>query len=177
MGKTKHIVPAVAWAFAGPWEQGPGWGMYPSGPSDLDLTAEQSTKLQALREAYLKDVTPLRNQLFSKRAELRLLWTEPNPDQDKIVAKQKEMLEIQSQLEERSTAFRLETRKVLTPEQWAQLSTSGHGMERRGHMGRWYVRIQGGQCAALSLQIPTKDCDIENRSYAARRLVGHRGGR
>ena len=147
MGKTKHIVPAIAiavaivlagtWAFAGPWGWGPGWGMYPSGPSGLNVTTEQSTKLQTLREAYLKDVTPLRNQLFSKRAELRLLWTEPNPDEDKIVAEQKEILEIQSQLEERSTALRLETRKVLTPEQWAQLSKCGHGMERRGHMGRW----------------------------------------
>lgn len=82
--------------------------MYPYGPSGLNLTAEQS--------------------------ELRLLWAEAKPDRDKILAKQKEILDLQKQLEERATAFQLEARKVLTPEQQARLGTFGHG---RGRMGRW----------------------------------------
>ena len=34
---------------------------------------------------------PLQEQMFTKRDEIRKLWLEPNPDQAKIMAAQKEM--------------------------------------------------------------------------------------
>jgi len=113
-------------AFADPWGKGmgPGYGMDPYGASNLGLTPEQSEKLQTLREAYLKEITPLRNHLFSKRAELRLLWSEVTPNQEKIQAKQKEVNALQQQLQEKATRYQLESRNILTPEQRAKAANS-----------------------------------------------------
>ena len=55
---------------------GPGCGMNPSALSALNLTDEQSEKIRALRQSHEKDILPLRTQLFTKRAEMRLLWME-----------------------------------------------------------------------------------------------------
>ena len=96
---------------------GPGYGMPPYAASNLNLTAEQSNPLQTLRETYLNEVTPLQNQIFGKRAELRMLWAQQNPDQTAITAKQKEILELQQQLQEKSTKYQLDCRNALTSEQ------------------------------------------------------------
>jgi len=106
---------------------GPGWGRgYGSGPyygpderafSQLNLTAEQTAKINALRDAYLKDTKPVQDKLFSKRGDLRLLWLQTNPDQDKILAVQKEIRGLRDQLQDKMTNQRLEVLKVLTPEQ------------------------------------------------------------
>ena len=98
-----------------------GRGMGPNAVANLKLSAEQATKIQALREAHLKEVIPLQNQLFSKRAELRLLWVQIVPDQDKIRTKHKKMSNLRDQIQETTTKYRLELRKALTPEQRAQL--------------------------------------------------------
>jgi Spy/CpxP family protein refolding chaperone len=101
--------------------RGPGYG--PCGRGDfggfgeLNLTAEQKTKLIELRDAQFKDVKPLQEQMFAKRDELRKLWLEVNPDQGKITAAQKEMRAVRDQMQDKMTAFRLESLKVLTPEQ------------------------------------------------------------
>lgn len=101
--------------------RGPGYG--PCGRGDfgrfgeLNLTAEQKTKLTEQRDAQFKDVKPLRDQMFAKRDELRKLWLEPNPDQGKITAAQKEMRTVRDQMQDKMTAFRLDTLKILTPEQ------------------------------------------------------------
>lgn len=124
-------------AFAGGW--GRGYGVAPYAASNLNLTAEQSGKLQALRETYLNEVTPLQNQLFSRRAEMQMLWAKQNPDQQAITAKQKEIFELQQQLQEKSTRYQLDCRNVLTPEQQSQMAAFGPGYGR-GHgpgRGRW----------------------------------------
>jgi len=116
---------------------GPGYG-YSAIPN---LTAEQSSKIQALQKAHLDETTPLQQDLLKKKTELRSLWVTPNPDQAKITALQKEILNLQSKLQEKGTNTSLEIRKVLTPEQQAQMAASGHGMGRgmgkMGRMGRW----------------------------------------
>jgi len=91
-------------AFAGPF--GP-WGA-PSG-----LTSEQSVKLQALQQEAFKEVTPLRDDLFKKTAELRLLLASKNPDQAKISALQKEISADQAKLEETGTKLRSEAQKIV----------------------------------------------------------------
>jgi len=136
------LVFSATLAFAGPWGKGmgPGYGMSPYAASDLGLTPEQSQKLQTLMEAYLKEITPLQNQLFSKKAELRLLWSESTPNQEKIMAKQKEINGLQQQLQTKATQYQLETRNVLTPEQQAKACNSGAGYGRgagRKMGGRW----------------------------------------
>lgn len=125
----------ASWAAAGPgggWGghgMGPGYGMPPQGIPNL--TQEQSQKLLELRQSYFNDIGPLQNQMFSKRAEMRMLWSQPNPDAAKITAKQKELQELESQMREKAIQHQLELRKILTPEQLAKMPTMGYGW--RGH--------------------------------------------
>jgi Spy/CpxP family protein refolding chaperone len=155
LGLALAATVALAW--------GPGFGpMFCRGfggpangvPPIPDLTAEQSTQIQALRDGFLKEIEPLREELYTKGTELRTLWSSPNPDAAAVTAKQKEMLALQSELQEKATTFGLEIRKVLTPDQLAQLpafsqnGTFGPGagfgpggfgppMGMRGPFGRW----------------------------------------
>ena len=128
---------ALAWGPGRGSGMGPGYGT----PAIPNLTAEQSTKIQALQKAHLDEIAPLQQDLLNKKTELRSLWLNPTPDQAKITALQKETLNLQSKLAEKGTNLRLEIRKVLTPEQQAQMAAFGPGMGRgmgkMGRMGRW----------------------------------------
>jgi len=115
----------------------------------LNLTPEQIQKIQALRESAFKETLPLRNDLMSKKLEMRSLWLQKNPDEEKILAKQKESSALRAQLGERAIKNRLEMRQILTPEQQAKLANLragawhkygrgcgfGHGPGHHGEMG------------------------------------------
>ena len=146
-------------AFAGPWGRGMGpgggYGMGPrTGYSAIpNLTPEQSSKIQTLQKAHLDEVAPLQQELIKKNAELRSLWLNQNPDSAAVSGKQKEILDLRAKLQEKGTNYALEHRKVLTPEQQAQVGSfgpgmgrgmgggygmgRGHGMGRMGYGGRW----------------------------------------
>jgi len=128
---------ALAWGPGRGYGMGPGYGT----PAIPNLTAEQSSKIQALQKAHMDEIAPLQEELFKKTTELRSLWLTPNPDQAAITAKQKEILNLQTKLQEKGTNFRLEISKLLTPEQQAQLATYGSGfgprMGKMGRGGRW----------------------------------------
>ena len=142
------ILTTTGLAMAQGWGRGPGMGMgygpYSGGTGSagpgpwavLNLTPEQGQKIQALRENHFKETVPLRNELMSKKFELRSLWLQTNPDEENILAKQKEMNALRAQLQEKATKKRLEMRKILTPEQQAQWQASkanfryGHGYRR-----------------------------------------------
>jgi Spy/CpxP family protein refolding chaperone len=117
---------------------GPGYGI----PPVSNLTPEQSSKIQAIREANLNEIVPLREQLYAKRTELRTLWHSQNPDQGQIKALQEDMLNVRAQLQEKATNARFEMRALLTPEQQAEMTAYGPGMgsgmgRMGGQMGRW----------------------------------------
>jgi Spy/CpxP family protein refolding chaperone len=121
---------------------GPAYGV----PPISNLTAEQSVKIQTLRDSFLKEIEPLQKDLYTKGTELRSLWSSSNPDQAAITAKQKEIFNLQSKLQEKATNLGLEIRKVLTPEQLAQLPAlgpgagfgpRGFGPPMMGPWGRW----------------------------------------
>jgi zinc resistance-associated protein len=133
------LVLVTSSAFAGPgWGRGQGYGQQYGCPLVSSLTPEQTSRIQTIQQANFQEISPLQEQLYAKRTELRNLWVTQNPDQAKITALQKEMLEIRAQLQEKSNNARLEVRQVLTPEQQAQISTYGPGMGRmNGRMGRW----------------------------------------
>jgi Spy/CpxP family protein refolding chaperone len=120
----------------GPGEGGPGEGFRAHRHNLLNLTAEQKTKLQTLRDNFRKETVFLRNDIKVKRLELRTLWTVPKPEKDKIVAKQKEINDLKAQLQMKAIDFRLEARSILTPEQAAQVGMWGPEMGHRGHMGQ-----------------------------------------
>ena len=151
MMTVMSVIALAATLAASPAEARRGWGGGHSGGGYYDLTtapglnlnAEQVTKLITLREAHLRDIKPLQDQMYSKRGELRLLWLERTPNQNNILAAQKELQTLRDKLYEKGTTFRLETTKVLTPEQQAQVQTYGagrgygygYGKGMRGHGG------------------------------------------
>jgi Spy/CpxP family protein refolding chaperone len=138
------LVVTATLAFAG--SRGPGLGMGPIAGmppfalSGLDLTEEQNRQIQDLQETRQLEIAPLQNELFNKRAELRLMWSEPGPDQEQFLAEQQEMFELQRKLQEKGTQYQLALRNILTPEQRDKLADFGPGAGRgpRGMMrGRW----------------------------------------
>ncbi len=114
--------------------------------SRLNLTEEQTAKLQDLRDSYLRDTMEWRNELFIKRFDLRDLLNNPKADTNAVLGKQREISELESKIQERAILFQIELRKVLTPEQIQLLPPPGGGgmygpsmMPGRGRgMGREY---------------------------------------
>jgi len=83
----------------------------------LNLTEEQATRLQELRHSYLRDTLVWRNELVVKRFDLQDLLRNPQADPNQILAKQREVSELEAKIQERAILNHLEIRKVLTPEQ------------------------------------------------------------
>jgi Spy/CpxP family protein refolding chaperone len=117
----------------------------------LNLTADQKTKLNALREKTWKETGTLRNDMQAKRLELRTLWADPNPDQAAIQDKQNDLNELRGKLQAQMTDSRLKARQHLTPEQAAQMAAcgpgmgfGGGGMHGMGRMGRGNCDGSGG---------------------------------
>lgn len=137
------LAASTAWGFGGAcgMGKGPGLGMNSQFASDLNLTTDQKTQLQERQEAFMTEIEPLRNELFTKREELRQIWANPNPDQDVISSKQLEIRELQGQIQEKATQQRLGCREILTAEQREKvgaLTAQGGWRDGHGHgMGRW----------------------------------------
>jgi len=106
--------------------------------SQLNLTVEQATEINVFRDTFLKDTKPLRDMMFSKRDDLRLLWLQQSPDQEKILAMQKEVSVLRNQIKEKSDVYRRNVYNVLTPEQKEKLKSYGPGRGfRQGMRGNW----------------------------------------
>ena len=99
--------------------------------SRLTLTTEQKDQVKELQESRIKESAPIKAELIKKQTELRLLWMEDNPDPEKIKAKQKELLGLKGQIQDKMTDFRLEFRNILTPEQKAQIIAGGSGFRKK----------------------------------------------
>jgi len=106
----------------------------------LNLTAEQKKEIEALRDSYRRDARPLQEMLYDKKASLRSLWLERNPDQAKIGAAQHEIYFLRNQLREMGVQFRRSLGDVLTSEQRETLSayvrpgrSDGSGPNRGGY--------------------------------------------
>jgi Spy/CpxP family protein refolding chaperone len=111
-------------AMAQGWGMQQGMGYVPSWmgswASRLNLSHEQVQKLEALHERFLKETISMRNDLDLKQIELRTLWLQTNPEEEKILAKEKEINGLWAQIQEKATKYLLEGRKVLTPGQQAE---------------------------------------------------------
>lgn len=121
-------------AWGGGWGRGHGRGACAGVPGnngdiqaipELGLTAEQAAKIRDLREAHLKDIKPLRDKMFSKRGELKLLWLQANPDREKIAVVQKEIRFLRDQMQDKGTSQRLTMINILTPEQRTKVQALG----------------------------------------------------
>jgi Spy/CpxP family protein refolding chaperone len=85
--------------------------------SKLNLSADQKTRIETLRNALLRDIKPLQDQMFSKRGDLKLLWLQTNPEKEKILAVQKDIRAIRDKIEDKAVAHRVDVFNILTPEQ------------------------------------------------------------
>ena len=116
-------------------------GGYGSGPGNvadiagipgLNLSAEQSERIGALREAHRSDIKPLQEELMGKGRQLRELWLAKTPDREKILALQREVHNLRGRLLEKLAAYRLGVLQMLTPDQQAKV----RAFEAERHMGR-----------------------------------------
>ena len=105
---------------------------------NLNLSNDQRTKIEALVNENQKSILPLRDKMFEKSTELRRLWSQTNPDKDKIYAAQREIRALRDEIQDKRMSLRLEIRKVLTAEQNEKLANSywnrGPGFGPRGGM-------------------------------------------
>lgn len=111
MSLVLAVVLAASVAVAGPW----GGRFYGMGPMVSNLTPEQSQKILTLQQAHFEKITPLQQDLYAKKLELRRLWLEQNPDQTKINALQKEIFDLVDQIQQESIQLRTEILKVINP--------------------------------------------------------------
>ena len=126
---------ALAWGpgMGGGFGAGPGFGRgFGAGPGSgypriSDLTAEQSAQIKALQEAFLKKTEPLQKEMATKGVELRTLRFAPDSDAAAFRAKLEELFALKAKLREEGNKLGTEVRKLLTPEQLAQLSVFGRG--------------------------------------------------
>ena len=128
------LIATVALAWGPGFSRGFGAGAGYGTPPIPNLTADQSAQIQALRDSFVKENEPLQKELYAKGQELRKLWSTQNADPAAIKAKQNEVSDIRSQLQDKATNLGLEIRKVLTPEQLAQMPafSQGSGFGPRG---------------------------------------------
>lgn len=84
-----------------------------------DLTEQQKSQIQELRVDQMKQMTSFRNQLMEKRARLRTLQTQDNPDMNAINNAIEEMGEIRTNMHNARAEHRQEVRKLLNEEQQA----------------------------------------------------------
>lgn len=110
----------------GPPGLGYGPGMANWAPMGLNLTEEQVEKLQSLQADFDKETLNLRNDIQSKSLELQKLWIADELDEEAILAKAKEVSELQNQLQEKMILHRLDAAKVLTKEQRTQFPPAGY---------------------------------------------------
>ena len=125
--------------WGGKHEKGMGGpGMGPWMLQKLNLTDAQKQQVDKLHATFKDRTQAVREQLEQKRQEMGTLWKAANPDRLAILALQASTDRLRSQIQEAMVDMRLETLKLLTPEQRTKLNEfmqKGPRMGRRGGGG------------------------------------------
>jgi zinc resistance-associated protein len=79
---------------------------------NANLTPAQSAQIFDLKQKFMNDSAELRKQMMVKRTELASLWNSPNPDQNQISARQKELWALRDHMQAKAAAFRAEAGKI-----------------------------------------------------------------
>ena len=119
----------------------------------LNLSPEQVASLRELRHGFWEETAEEKEALFKKKDELALMFKDQKTNDTDILAKKKEMTALRDQVEEKAMGYRLKARKILTPEQLAQLPPGcGLGFAPGGGHDMWHGKrrgpnhAQGGPC-------------------------------
>ena len=89
----------------------------------LNLTDAQKEEARNLQKRHLKDVYSLEDKLTEQKRALKGLWLEKTPDEDKIFALKKEMMNTKNKLTQNKLDYQLSVIKLLTPEQKEKLKS------------------------------------------------------
>jgi Spy/CpxP family protein refolding chaperone len=95
------------------------------GRAGVDLSKDQQDKMWQLREKFNSDTSALRYEMFQKRNELKTLFADPKATDAAILAKEKEVNALRQKMHDRMVRFKLDQRKIYTPEQLKQISQRG----------------------------------------------------
>jgi hypothetical protein len=88
---------------------------------DIPILGEkQFYKVEALEKIFLKEIEPVQNSVLTRRTELRILEFAPTPDPTAVKAKQKQIWNLRSKIQDKALNLRFEMWKILNPEQRAQ---------------------------------------------------------
>jgi len=152
-------VPVFVWAdgwgrghhMMGPWGSDPesSW-QYERGYRNL--TEEQRTQLEQLDRKFYDETANLRNEIWTKSAELNTLLDSSNPDSEKVRALQKELSNLQAKLDEKRLNYELEARKIRPEPRFGRGYGRGNYGHHMGGFGRgmgygWHMRGYGpGSC-------------------------------
>ncbi|HMK75549.1 MAG TPA: periplasmic heavy metal sensor [Thermodesulfobacteriota bacterium] len=104
----------------------------------LNLTPEQKEKFKELRRRFKGENAQLIGGLVAKKFELRSLWTDPKAGSQAILAKERELRDLQNRMRDKIIRYRLEARSFLTPEQIEKFGMMGgigfgRGFHRHHH--------------------------------------------
>ena len=113
---------------------------------ELDLSAEQTERIQAIREEAKETMEPLREQLQQEREVLQSQLAGDTATDDQLWTQHQEIQDLHQQMGVERFETMLEIRRVLTPEQRAQMAElmeqrraqrgQGHGFGGRFGGGR-----------------------------------------
>jgi Spy/CpxP family protein refolding chaperone len=106
-----------------------------------NLTQEQSGKLADLQKKHIEETSQLRTSMAVKGIELDQLLDQSQPNTETIIAKQKEISNLQSQLQEKCLRRQVEMRSLLTDEQRAELMNR---FDRDDQFGPGWMGSGGG---------------------------------
>ena len=109
-------------------------------PEDLQLTDEQIEIITSIQRRYLGEIRRLRGRLLNQRHNFRRLLSDPTSEAADIRARHREVLAVESQIQEKILDYQLEVREVLTPEQFTLWVSREHKPprprpHRKGQMG------------------------------------------
>ncbi|MCF7800876.1 MAG: Spy/CpxP family protein refolding chaperone [Candidatus Marinimicrobia bacterium] len=133
----------------GPKAGNAGWWM-----DELDLTAKQKATITNMQTDFQKSQIKTRSNLAAAEVDLRALSQDMDGNAKQIKAKQAEINQIRTQLQNASVDHRIAIRKVLTPEQQVLFDKrAGNGM-REGDGFRRGDGRRGGSPGQRGIHTP-----------------------
>ena len=115
----------------------PRYGNYGQGYAS-NLTPEQRTQLDQLRQKFYTDTANLRNELWAKNGELNTLLNSPNPDPQKAQDLQRQVSDLKGKMAQSRVNFELDAKKI-APEGAAYADSGpGYGPGYGPRMGRGF---------------------------------------
>ena len=113
-------------------------GLYPGCPLNLNLTQEQSAKIQDVRNAFFKDTAGLRSDIFKKEQDMDVLMLEKTIDAEKAKKIQDEISSLRAQFAQKRLQAQLDlvVHRAVLPGGCAVTGAASASAGTRGSRGR-----------------------------------------